>query len=491
MIIKINSGGGNLANYLLYGNKNSRDTNKIKILDGNAKLTDSISKSIGTKDKHFHFIISANGKRSDDDMLSIYKDFKKELLYSYSKKEINTFAVLHQDTDNSHIHIQIPKKNLQTNTKLDLYFHKRDLKRFATLSDYLNLKHLEKPPQTPSKANPSKNWKYNPWVIKTKKEKLAFENMLLDNLFANRDKFNSHEELMKYIKDNLKVDVQKVGYDYKKDDFYITINHTDTNKSQRVFSPLFNNGTSKYITNKAGEKEYIQYDFSTTPLEKQREVKHQENLETLRAKLDKMQEIEKRRIDKRLGRMKKIDTPIKSDFTISIDDTTQIPSPKIEYKDIKKESSLQDTATHYQVLEELKKYNLADILTQQYNYSFIQREDSFDVVENEKNEKLLIYKEKESDSYKYINPYNKKDRGDIATLLCKISDKPLLTTVVLLMNPLKGMLSIFKDLLSLSEILLDLTIETLLEKDSATHKHSIEFKKRKTPSIKGADLKPF
>lgn len=110
MIITVNSGGGNLSNYLLYGNNNSRDRSKIVVLDGNAKLTDSLSKSVKADDKHFHFIVSANGKKSDEEMLAIYQDFKKELLHSYSKDEVNIFAVLHQDTNNSHIHIQVPKK---------------------------------------------------------------------------------------------------------------------------------------------------------------------------------------------------------------------------------------------------------------------------------------------------------------------------------------------------------------------------------------------
>ena len=165
MIIKVNSGGGNLANYLLYGNKNSRDTSKITILDGNAKLTDKISKSLDCDDKHFHFIISANGKRTDEDMRVIFEDFKKELLHSYSKDEVNLLAVLHQDTNNSHIHIQTPKINLLHNTKLDLYYHKRDMKRFDMIRDYLNLKHNEKPPSIPTQSEPTKNWKYNPESI--------------------------------------------------------------------------------------------------------------------------------------------------------------------------------------------------------------------------------------------------------------------------------------------------------------------------------------
>lgn len=495
MIITVNSGGGNLSNYLLYGNKNSRDTEKITILDGNVKLTDSISKSVKADDKHFHFIVSANGKKSDEEMRAIYEDFKMELLYSYSKEEVNILAVLHQDTNNSHIHIQVPKRNLLTNTKLDLYYHKRDMKRFEVMRDYLNLKHNEMPPSIPSQSNPTKNWKYNPTAIKNKKEKLEFENMLLDNLYDNRNEFNSHEELMEYIQEDLKLNIKKVGYDYKKDDFYITINHTDTNKSQRVFSPLFNNGKSKYITNDNGEKNYIQHDFSTTPLEKQREVKKQEDLQTLRTKLNKMQSVEKKRIDKRLGRMK----PLAVERTESAKNehqpppTKKVEPPSPKYKDLKKESSLENRAEEFQLLQNLQQINLSEIATRELNFRFTQREDTYDVIEEkDTKKKLLIYKD--NDGYKYINLYDKRERGDIGNFLQKSSKLGMYGAMIELINPLKAYLSIFKDLVKIGEMVLDMTINFFLEKDLIQSSELNSDKKptrTRAPSIKGADLKPF
>ena len=495
MIISANSGGGNLSNYLLYGNNNSRDRSKIVVLDGNAKLTDSISKSVKADDnKHFHFIVSANGKKSDDEMRAIYQDYKSELLHSYSKDEVNIFAVLHQDTDNSHIHIQVPKKNLLTNTKLDLYYDKRDRKRFETIRDYLNLKHNETPPSIHSKSNPTKNWKYNPTAIKNKKEKLEFENMLLDYIYDNRDKFTSHEELIKYIKEDLKVDVKKIGYDYKKDNFYITIKYNN-GKSQRVFSPLFNDGKSKYITNDNGEKKYIQHHFSTTPLEKQREVRQQEDLQTLRTKLDKMQAVEKKRIDKRLGRMK----PLALERTESAKNEHQLPPTKIieppspKYEDLKKESSLENQAEEFKLLQDLQQINLSEIATRELNFKFTQREDTYDVIEEkDTKKKLLIYKD--NDGYKYINPYDKKERGDIANFLQTSSKFGMYGAMLELMNPLKAYLSIFKDLVKIGEMVLDMTINSFLEK-ALIENDEINLDKKvtrgRTPSIKGADLKPF
>lgn len=500
MIIKVSSGGGNLANYLLYGNKNSRDTSKITILDGNAKLTDKISKSMECKDKHFHFIISANGKRTDDDMQAIYEGFKKELLYSYSQEEVNMLAVLHQDTNNSHIHIQTPKRNLLTGTKLDLYFHKRDLNRFSTLTEYLNLRHKELSPSIPSKANPTKNWKYNLQAIQTKAEKQAFENMLLDKLYDNKDKFNSHDELMKYIQEDLKIKVLKSGYDYKKDNFYITINHDDKKKPQRVFSPLFNDGKSKYITNELGKKEYIKSKFSSTPLEKQLQYKKKNTLESLRAKLDKLQEIEKERIDKRLGRTKKLSTQRQNTLMNVIKKEPVPPSPKItpppplnNYEDLKKESKIEDDAQQYSLLKKLQKINLAEIAVNKYGFKFTKRNESSDIIKNTTtNKSLIIYIDE--NGYKYINPHNKKERGDIGSFLQKSAKVGMYRAMLDLINPLKAYLSIFKDLMKISELVLKLTLDTFLEKDFIEN-YELNLDKKPTrtraPSIKGTDLKPF
>ena len=369
------------------------------------------------------------------------------------------------------------------------------MKRFEVMRDYLNLKHNETLPSIANKSNPTKNWKYNPESIKSKKEKVAFENMLLDNLYDNRGEFNSHEELMKYIQVNLKIDVKKVGYDYKKDDFYITINHTDSNKSQRVFSPLFNDGKSKYLTNDKGEKEYIQYDFSTTPLEKQRQIKKQEDLNTLRAKLDKMQAVEKARIDKRLGRMK----PLALDRTESAKNEIETPpikkvqAPSPQFKDLKKESSLENQAEEFQLLQDLQQINLAEIATREFNFKFIQREDTHDVIEeNDTKKKLLIYKD--NDGYKFINPYDKKEKGDISNFLQTSSKLGMYGAMLEVLNPLKAYLSILKDLIKIGEMVLDATLDSFLEKNLLQGDELNSFKKisrGRAPSIKGKDLKPF
>jgi len=496
MVITVNSGKGNLANYLINGNNNSRDKEKITILEGNAKLTDSLSKSIDADDKHFHFILSAHGKRSDTDMREIYDDFKKELLHAYSDVEVNLLSVLHQDTENSHIHIQVPKRNLLTNTKLDLYFHKRDMKRFEMIRDYLNLKYHEAPPSPNATSNPTKNWAYNPQSIKNKLEKKAFENKFLDYLFENKEQFNSHEELMQHITEDLGIKYNKVGYDYKKDDFYITIQHQEGLKAQRIFSPLFNDGKSKYITNEDGEKQYIKYNFQNTPIEKQKQHRHQESLQKLRERLDSMQGKYSNYIEKRIGSArekanKKIENiriePLQPQEPINTEQKT------LSDKDIQKESYIKNTALIYQTIEQFRKINLADIASKLFHYKQIDKGEFHTLIEHPKTaQQLLVYKDKEKDEYRFRGLNNLKIDGDIGKLL-EMNIYSIHAHAIQLLHPIRMMVGIYKDLKKLGKIGLDALVKHLQQK-RCTHKEekrkpSLFSKDTNMPTL-SKDLKP-
>lgn len=473
MIITVNSGNGNLTNYLINGTNNSRDREKITILDGNAKLTDSLSKSLNYKDSHFHFIVSANGKRDDEDMAKIYKDFKKELLHSYSKDEVNIFAVLHQDTDNSHIHIQVPKKNLLTDTKLDLYYHKRDLKRFEALRDYLNIKYDETPPNPILKSNPEKNWKYNPSSIKNKLDKKAFEDKLLDYLFENKENFTSHDELIQHMKIELKLDIQKVGYDYKKDDFYLTVQHEIGLKAQRIFSPLFNDGKSKYITEN-GTKKYIEYDFNDIPLQKQKEQIKQQSLSQIRGRLDAMQEVHKKRVDSRLDGSRVKARSRLNEETNNFIELFETTPPAMEGKlfhgdNIKKESTIKNSALHYQNLEYLKSLNLAHIAIKLYNYKEIESTANYSVIENKtSSQQLVVYKDEKSKNYMYKNLNNSSKGGDIGDFLEMLA-KNLFTEIYFIIKYMKKITDFFTDLLELSLVASEQLMENLQQKHHKNH----------------------
>ena len=117
MIITVNSGNGNLADYLINGNSNNRDKEKVFILDGDLNLTKQIAQDTKYKDKHFHIIVSLKNKYDNESASKIYNDFKKELLNAYREDEVNISAVLHQDTNNTHFHCMIPKQNLNKYNK--------------------------------------------------------------------------------------------------------------------------------------------------------------------------------------------------------------------------------------------------------------------------------------------------------------------------------------------------------------------------------------
>ena len=171
----VNSGSGNLADYLIKGNDNKRDKEKVSILDGDLNLTKRIGDDTDYTEKHFHIVVSLKGKYENEVVSDIYKDFKSELLNAYREDEVNISAVLHQDTDNTHFHCMIPKKNLLTNKKLDLYFDKRDRKRFEIIRDYLDVKYNlvspnDKELKPIKKATAiTKNWRSDTKSLKTKK----------------------------------------------------------------------------------------------------------------------------------------------------------------------------------------------------------------------------------------------------------------------------------------------------------------------------------
>jgi hypothetical protein len=87
MIITVNSGSGNLADYLINGINNKRDKEKVFILDGDLNLSKKISENTKYKDKHFHIIVSLKNKYDNETATAIYEDFKKELFNAYSENE--------------------------------------------------------------------------------------------------------------------------------------------------------------------------------------------------------------------------------------------------------------------------------------------------------------------------------------------------------------------------------------------------------------------
>ena len=463
MIITVNSGSGNLADYLINGINNKRDKEKIFILDGDLNLSKKISENTKYKDKHFHIIVSLKNKYDNESASKIYNDFKKELLNAYREDEVNISAVLHQDTNNTHFHCMIPKQNLLTNTtKLDLYFDKRDRKRFELIRDYLDIKYNLASPTVKSlkptdKTNAiTKNWKIDTQSIKTKKDKAQFEQEFLNQIHSNMHHFETHNELLKYLEENM--NIEKFGYDYKNDKFYATIKQSGT--KQRIFSEIFNSGALKYTLNNDNEKVYEKFNFEDFLYSKKEIDLSNNKLLELREKLDIENEKYKTHIENRLSKSRQ--KALNKLNNISIPSEDKKISITSNITENKYPTFISQSKEFFEDLENINKSDISKIATHFFNYKEIQREDNFSIIQNEKsNDLLLIFKDKKH-NYKFLNPLTKKT-GDGIDFLLNAFYVPILTPHIL--NPIRKFIKDFKSAMGIiSEVVLSEIVEILSKK---------------------------
>jgi hypothetical protein len=493
MIITVNSGSGNLADYLINGINKKRDKEKVFILDGDLNLSKKISENTKYKDKHFHIIVSLKNKYDNESASKIYNDFKKELLNAYREDEVNISAVLHQDTNNTHFHCMIPKQNLLTNTKLNLYFDNSDRKRFELIRDYLDTKYnLESPTiknlKPIDKTNAiTKNWKIDTNTIKTKKDKSQFEQELLNQINSNLHHFKTHTELLDYLKEN--ITIEKFGYDYKNDKFYATIKH-QSGTNQRVFSPLFNSGDLKYTLNENNEKVYEKFDFENF-LYSKKEVDFSSNkLLKLREKLDIENEKYKTHIENRLSKSRQKALNKLNNISISNEDKKISITSNITEN--KYPTFISQSKEFFEDLENINKSDISKIATHFFNYKEIQREDNFSIIQNEKsNDLLLIFKDKKH-NYKFLNPLTKMT-GDGIDFLLNAFYVPILTPHIL--NPIRKFIKDLKSAMGIiSEVVLSEIIEALSKKLDVKKAVEKDIKSSFTPLFNlspSRDLKPY
>ena len=501
MIILVNSGSGGLANYLINGTKNNRDKEKIEILDGDLKLTEDISNSLNYKDKHYHMILSVDGKYDNKQMSEIYQDFKKELLNSYSDDEVNISAVLHQDTNNSHIHCMIPKKNLLTNTKLDLYFDKRDRKRFELIRDFIDTKHGLKSPNNKEQSSNTKleknikNWIQDSSHIKTKKQKLEFENKLMTHIDNNIDEFKSHNELMNYLQ--TKINILKCGYDYKNNKYYATVEHTSGTK-QRIFSELFNDGKSKYTTDVNGVKVYENNNnFNQLSVEDFEFADFSSSkLQQLREKLDIENEKYSKYIDSRIGNSRKKAREKLAKLTE--ESTPKIKNMKLEKSKEINSSFLSKNKELFEDLEKINKSDISKIATKFFNFNELKKDNNHSIIHNPKNNDTFIVYKDEEENYNYINPYTKASAQGV-NFLVKSLGVPFLNNKIL-----KPFIDFIKDINSIMDVIfsniLDSIIDSFLSKSINSNNYATISKDKKYnkslsfPNIelgRDRELKPF
>lgn len=491
MIITVNSGSGNLADYLINGINNKRNKEKVFILDGDLNLSKKISENTKYKDKHFHIIVSLKNKYDNESASKIYNDFKNELLGAYREDEVNISAVLHQDTNNTHFHCMIAKKNLLTNTKVDLYFDKRDRMRFELIRDYLDTKYnLESPTiknlKPIDKTNAiTKNWKIDTQSIKTKKDKAQFEQEFLNQIYSNMHHFETHNELLKYLEDNMNI---KFGYDYKNDKFYATIKHESG--KQRIFSEIFNSGALKYTLNNDNEKVYEKFNFEDFLYSKKEIDLSNNKLLELREKLDIENEKYKIHIENRLSKSRQKALNKLNNISISNEDKKISITSNITEN--KYPTFISQSKEFFEDLENINKSDISKIATHFFNYKEIQREDNFSIIQNEKsNDLLVIFKDKKH-NYKFLNPLTKMT-GDGIDFLLNAFYVPILTPHIL--NPIRKFIKDLKSAMGIiSEVVLSEIIEALSKKLDVKKAVEKDIKSSFTPLFNlspSRDLKPY
>ncbi len=244
MIISFNSGKSGWCEYVLNGtSKKQRNQELIEIIDGDFNLTKKIYTATRAKQSYTTIVMAFKGKMSNEKMKEIYEEFIADFLVGYKEDEVNRAAIIHQDTENSHIHICLPKRNLRTNTINDYYYDKVDRKRINLIKQKLILKHRLEVPTKQNIEHETENkelarielWRklHGQKQItlkrargreKTKKELGEY----IKSCYIN-DLISNFEEMKQVLNEFDGIEVDKYGVDMEGRDF-ITIKDNRNNK---------------------------------------------------------------------------------------------------------------------------------------------------------------------------------------------------------------------------------------------------------------------
>jgi len=234
------------AEYVLNGTrKERRNKELIKIIDGDPFFTKKIYKKLNYKNNYTKIVLSCKGKVENEKIEQIYKDFKALYFKNYDKNEYDISAVIHQDTDNTHVHVCVPNFNMQTAKQQTQYLHKIDMKRANNIRDYLILKYnlndeIKNEKITIDNLQTEKFLEPKMFKkVKNLSRKRSSNNMQLhiSNLIQQTQKkgiLENKEQIINYINNNTLVSVVSIG------DGYITLKDEQNNKL-KVFNEIFYN----------------------------------------------------------------------------------------------------------------------------------------------------------------------------------------------------------------------------------------------------------
>ena len=252
MTISFETGSSGWAKYVIEGTtQEPRNKELIEVIENDPFFVEKIARYNKFSGEYYKVMISAEKKLSTDEMKTIYEEFKKELFVGLKEDEYICSAVLHQDTDHSHIHICVPKQNLLTGQHLQLYMYGIDTKRMDLIADNIALKHglitKEESKQTIKKTKEysfekqraERNQEPFTFTFTSKKSEAMAKQQVTELLKENIESINSLNEVKAFIHSNTNLKVTKADYDRTKKFHYITIQDTN-DKKVRVQGDLFN-----------------------------------------------------------------------------------------------------------------------------------------------------------------------------------------------------------------------------------------------------------
>jgi len=280
MTISFETGTSGWARYVIQGTREEiRDQSKIEVLENDPYFVEKIANQNKFSGEYYKIVISAEKKLSNDEMKEIYQELKKELFIGLSEDEFICSAVLHQDTDYSHIHIIVPKQNLLTEQHLQLYMYGIDTKRMDLIADTIALKHnlktkeeakptIQKPKEHSfEKQREERNQEPFSFTLISKKEKALAEQQVTELLKENINSINSLDEVKQFIEKNTNLKVVNDGYERKKQFHYVTV-QDEKGKKTRIKGELFSEEYFKQT--KPNQKQQLKENTKTfTEVEKE------------------------------------------------------------------------------------------------------------------------------------------------------------------------------------------------------------------------------
>ncbi len=259
MLIRISGDVSGIKEYLESGQKKDRyfsrdDLDERVILNGNLDIVDNVIKSMsGEGERYFRMILSFKEDHIPKEILqNISNEFRNFYFKAYSDDEIHFYAEAHLPRIKSyvdkngaiverkpHIHVVVPKINLQTNESVD-YKELDNIKYVNAFQEMINAKYgLESPKDNPRyKINETSEYidRYKGDGFKGKGK--DFKIQLLDTIM--KEGIKSVDELATYLEQN-NHQIKYRNYNKNNEEKYINIVSEDggINLRDHVFKDGF------------------------------------------------------------------------------------------------------------------------------------------------------------------------------------------------------------------------------------------------------------